>query len=59
MLSEPFFRCLVLRTVLLHEGSELRAMVEMHEMSKLVDDDIVQYEERKLREFSIEDQVSL
>jgi len=34
-------------------------MVEMDEMSKLMDDDIVQDEERKLGEFPIEDKISL
>ena len=59
MFPESFFCFLIVGAVLLDEGSKFWTMVEMNEMGKLVDDDIVQYEERKLREFSIEDQVSL
>ncbi len=58
MLSEPFLSRLVFRAILLHEGSESQTMVEMDEMSKLMDDDIVQDEERKLGEFPIEDKIS-
>ncbi len=59
MFPESFFCFLIVGAVLLDEGSKFRTMIEMDEMSKLVDDDIVQDEERKLRKFSIEDKISL
>lgn len=59
MFPESFFCFLIVGAVLLDEGSKFWTMVEMNEMGKLVDDDIVQDEERELGEFPIEDEISL
>ncbi len=59
MLPQPFLCFFIVRAVLLDEGSELRTMIEMDEMSEFMDDDIVQDEERELGEFPVEDKISL